>query len=263
MKKIVGWALAFTLLLGTATFALAAGPSYDDVNNAVRSGHLQEAQSMMLTVIGEHPNSAKAHFVEAEVLERLGRRDESQRELSRAEQLDPGLHTIPLDTVQNLRARLAAPVTRGSGAVAEPAHNGVSWMPILLIGGALLILFFLIRARRQAVMVQPAPGMGYGGMPYGGSPYGGAPYGGAPVMGGGMGSGILGGLATGAAVGAGMVAGEALAGELMGHHDSGRVASSSWDDQPAVADTSDLGVGGSWDSGGVDLAGGGGGDDWS
>lgn len=273
MKKIVSWALAAAITVGAASSALAAaGPSYDEVNNAVRAGHLQEAQSMMLNVLSEHPNSAKAHFVEAEVLERLGRRDESARELGRADQLDPGLHSIPLDTVQKLRARLASPESHAQVApVSAPAPASFPWGPVLLIGGAVVILILLMRARRPTVVV-PAPvvggpgyGGGYGAAPYGG--YGGAPYGGAP-MGGGVGSGIMGGLATGVAVGAGMVAGEALANEFIGHHGEGNnvASSSSWDDRPAVADTSDLGVGGGgWDSSGSDFASGGdsGGGDWS
>ena len=260
MTKVLQGLVAVLALAIASSAMAAAEPTLQEVNSAVRAGHLQEAQSMMLTVLSNHPGSAKAHFVESEVLERLARRDEAQRELARAEQIDPKLTGIPLDTVDNLRSRLAAPVAH---AVVNPPAPSFPWGPVLLIGGAVLLVVMVLRARRPTVIM---PAGGAVGGPYGtgyGPGYGAPGYGPAP-MGGGIGSGILGGLATGAAVGAGMVAGEALASEFMGHHDSSRnLASNSWDNAPAP-DTSDLGVGGGWDSGGgSDLASGDGGGDWS
>jgi hypothetical protein len=265
MRKLLGLAL-LGVMLGCLPLARAADePSLQDVNSAVRAGRLADAQTMMQTVLRDHPNSAKAHFVEAEVLERMSRFEEARGELARAEQLEPGLSSIRPETVQELRAQLAGGA-RAPAALAsrEGGAGGFPWGPVLLIAGAGLILFLVLRARRPAM----APGTGIvpaGAAPYG-APYGGTPYGAAP-MGGGMGSGILGGLATGAAVGAGMVAGEALAHEFIGNHDRDRAASSGWSDdgsRVASVDNSDLGVDGNWDSGGGDIASGmgGGSDDW-
>lgn len=274
MKKILaavvlGAAVAAVPLAYAQDGALpAAGPSLQDVNNAVRAGHLAEAQAMMQTVLREHPNSAKAHFVDSEVLARMARIDEARREFERAEQLEPGLPSIRPETVQDLRLRLA-----GNGErmvrVAEAPTSTFPWGPVLLLVGVGVVIFLVLRARRPAVVL-PASGavVPGGSAPYGYGGYGagGMPYGGAPMGGGGLGSGILGGLATGAAVGAGVVAGEALAHEFIGNHD--HASGNAWvDDGSRVAsvDNSDLGVDGNWDSaGGSDFAGGlGGGDDWS
>lgn len=264
MKKLLGLVL-LSAALGALPLARAADdPSLQDVNNAVRSGHLAEAQSMMQTVLRDHPNSAKAHFVDAEVLARLQRLDDARRELARAEELEPGLTSIRSATVEDLRHRLdggAAPVVNFA-----PREASFPWMPVILLVGAGFVVFLFLRSRRMAAMggtgmvpagPSPAPyGYGQGGVPYG-----------APMGGPGIGSGILGGLATGAAVGAGVVAGEALAHEFMGSHE--RPAGNAWVDdgsRVAAADNSDLGVDGGWDSGGsggIDLGGGGGGDDWS
>jgi hypothetical protein len=263
MNKFLG-----VVLLGGALAVLplaraAEDPSLQDVNAAVRSGHLEQAQSMMQTVLRAHPNSAKAHFVEAEVLVRLARTDEARSELARAEQIEPGLPSIRSESVQVLRARLAAgeaPLRLAPAVPPAPPAPSFPWAPVLLLLGIGAVIVLALRARRaaQSQVIMPAGAAPYGAG--GAAPYG-SPYG-AP-MGGGIGSGILGGLATGAAVGAGMVAGEALAHDLMGNHER---AQSGWGDdgaRQASADTSDLGVDGNWDSGGGgDIASGIGGDDW-
>jgi hypothetical protein len=267
--------IAFALALsGLAPLAQAADdPSLHEVYQAIHSGHLGEAQAMMSKVLHDHPDSAKAHYMEAEVLVRMDRADEAQIELDHADRLAPGLPFATAEAQRSLRGLIAE---RGhlrggvdrTAALAEehPAGGSVPWGPILIIGGVALLLFLFLRARRQA-MVSAAPGMAPGMGPVG-TPYGGMPYGGAP-MGGGIGSGIVGGLATGAALGAGMVAGEALAHEFMGNHDRGAADLASSGGQRYPADDgggNDFGVSGgdSWDSGSSDIGdSGGGGGDWS
>ena len=77
------------VLIGQSSFA--ADPSLHQVYQAAEAGHYPEAQSMMDQVLRDHPNSAKAHFVEAELLARQGKTASAKAELKTAEQLDPGL----------------------------------------------------------------------------------------------------------------------------------------------------------------------------
>jgi hypothetical protein len=263
LRHIFACAVLLGFGLGVMPLARAAEePSLQEVNSAVRAGHLAEAQSMMETVLRDHPNSAKAHFVDAEVLVRMARVEDARRELARAEQLEPGLASIKPETVQDLRGRLGVQGTLSGVAPASPAAGGVPWGPVMILLAVGLLIFLVLRARRSAM----APGAGMvPASPYGGvGGAGGVPYGAPPMGGPGIGSGIVGGLATGAAVGAGMVAGEALAHEFIGHHD--RPAGEAWTDngaRVAAADNADLGVDGGWDSGGSsDFASGIGGDDW-
>jgi hypothetical protein len=272
MKMPVRHLLAYIVLLGVGLGIVpmaraAEEPSLQEVNAAVRAGHLAQAESMMAIVLRDHPNSAKAHFVDAEVLVRMQRVEEARRELARAEQLEPGLGSIKPETLQDLRSRVGGGDRSAAVVEAHPAGSGgIAWGPIAVVLGIGLIVFFALRARRAAMM----PGTGMvpaGATPYGGvggvGPGGPVPYG-APMGGAGVGSGIVGGLVTGAAVGAGMVAGEALAHEFIGKHESS--SASGWTDNgPRLADSdnADLGVDGGWDSGGsADLSGGIGGDDW-
>lgn len=50
-----------------------------------------EAQRMMREVLQNHPNSGKAHYVEAELLAKEGSLAQAANELATAEKLSPGL----------------------------------------------------------------------------------------------------------------------------------------------------------------------------
>jgi hypothetical protein len=271
MKTMLRISAVLALVVGVLTgqAAWAADATLHDVYQAAQSGRLKEAEGMMDQVLRDHPGSAKAHFVDAEILAREGKVSEARAELATAEHLQPGLAFARPQAVEALRVRLRG----GTGsAVAQSAQPGASPLSWLLWGGVALI-FIVLAARwmqkrsRQGAYVNgpngampqrldPAPA-GYGAYP------GAAPMGGA---GGGIGSGILGGLATGAAVGAGMVAGEALMHRVLGGNErENRELPGGDESEPAPYDMggSDFGVSGGWDDGGSSDLGSLGGDDWS
>ena len=216
-------ALSSIALLAAMVFsavpALAADPTLRDVYQAAEAGKMTEAQSMMDQVLRDHPNSAKAHFVEAELLSREGKVAAAQTELATAQRLEPGLPFAKPGSVSALEQRLSQGSRGSVEAPLRQASAPVSHFPwaLVLMGLALLaaIVWFVKSLNRPQVIqagnaAYPQGGRGFGGgfaqpMGAGGmGPVG--PMGG----GGGVGSGIMGGLATGAAVGAGLVAGEAL-----------------------------------------------------
>jgi len=284
-------------LAAVAYPATAQEPSLHDVYQAAEAGNFSQAQRMMDEVLKAHPNSAKAHYVEAELLAKQGRLTAAQSELATAERLEPGLSFAKPEAVRGLKSQIASGSSAGNGGfstttpsnrVALPvapmpaARSSIPWGMIL--GGLLLIglIVYAMRAmarRNAAATYMPGPGATrYGAPAFGGAgPVGPQPYGpagaqpyGAPAMGGGLGSGLLGGLATGAAVGAGMVAGEALADRLSEgqHPDRASILPIPGDQQYAVPNNdmggNDFGVAdaGSWDDnsfGGVDNGGG----DWT
>jgi hypothetical protein len=239
-KKVAcGLVLALSLSYGVAY--AEEGPTLDQVYKAAQSGHLDEAQKMMGTVLSAHPNSAKAHFVEAELLVKQGQLGQAENELATAERLKPGLPFANAQSVQDLKSRISA-----SHRISQPNPSSVSnyqtqpsfpWGMLLLGVAACTVIFLIMRAktaRNQSVYQGNYPqaaapmnpysgGMGPagGGMAQGGMAPGG-------MMGGGMGSGIMGGLATGAAVGVGMVAGEALAHHFMDSGHSATPQADSW-----------------------------------
>ena len=277
MKKavVLGFALLAAVTL-SASSAMAADPSLREVYQAAETGHLKQAEAMMDQVLRDHPNSAKAHFVEAELLAKEGRVDMARAELTTAERLAPGLPGIKTESVQVLNRQLNPPAR--TAPIAAPSHSPVAaaefpWGLLLLgLGFIVAVVFFvrsLNRSRGQALggaSYIPA-GNNFGG-PYA-QPAGVGGMGPVGPAGGGIGSGILGGLATGAAVGAGMVAGEALMHKMFDGGGNRVVDSSALQpfDSPPASDAN-IGMGGNdfgvADSGSWDDAGSGGGsDDWS
>lgn len=267
--------IGITLAIAATTAVQAAeDPSMHQVYEAANAGRLAEAQTMITQVLKDHPASAKAHYVAAELDARQGLIGGAREQLQAAEKLDPGLPFAKPEAVQALQAQLG--IGSRSAAPAAGHAAGVSIGMLMLIGiGVVLAIIFLLRQLRPA----PAPvfsasypqaGGGYG--PSYGPSYG-PGYGGVPPSGGGIGSGIAGGLASGLAVGAGIVAGEALAhrfidgGERTVERD--RLIDPSLDDRDTRGNADmggqDFGVqdSGSWDDGGSSADAGGGGDDWS
>jgi hypothetical protein len=263
MRKV----LAILLAAGVSAFALGtaasadAEPTVHQIYEAASSGHLDQAQLMMDQVLRDHPNSAKAHYVQAELYAREGKTNLARAELGRAELLEPGLPKENPRSVAELKSELG--LTRRAnpptGAVRESGpHFPVG--AVLILALVLGVLWMLFRRRTPSAQSLPA------GMPatapgsYGPGPA-------AGPLGGGLGSTVAGGLAGGLAASAGLVAGEALAHRLLeGGHSSEPPAPVGDGSESNAANGdmggSDFGVDdpSSWDD---SSGGGGGGDDWS
>jgi uncharacterized protein len=254
-------------------------PSMQQIYDTAKAGHMAQAQQMIEQVLRDHPRSAKAHFVAAELDAKQGSLAAARGELSIAEQIDPGLPFAKPESVEALKAELGGGHVRGTalapvGAVAPVSEtHAFPWPAVLLLIAVIAIVWMVLRRRNVAMQY---PGQYPGGMPVGAPAgpygYGGGP-GAVPMSGGGIGSSIAGGLASGLAVGAGVVAGEELAHHFLdGDRHEGAGSAPQAPAEPASnADMggSDFGVNepDSWDdssagSGGGDF-GGGGGDDWS
>jgi hypothetical protein len=258
-------ALSLAISFATPAFSVEDA-SIHQIYLTAEAGKFNEAQSMMDKVLHDHPNSAKAHFVEAELLAKQGRVTGAQDELNIAERLQPGLSFAKPQALEKLKGQIASNHPVSQSAISQnnqPANNGMPWGMIFLM--VCLIAFIYLAAKwmtRRNPTIMPA---NYNPNNVNVNPqqYGNAA---SPIMGqtgGGLGSAILGGLATGAAVGAGMVAGEALMhhftdGELshngliseaqandgvvnhddMGGSDFGIADNSSWDDNSGGDDWS-------------------------
>jgi uncharacterized protein len=282
-KFLLGLLLLSAVAL-VANPAAAAEPSLHQIYQTAEAGKLNEAQSMMQDVLKAHPNSGKAHYVEAELLAKQGQFGKAEAELATAERLAPGLPFAQPQAVQDLKKQL------GKGQAARPAEiqparplpaagresaAGFPWS-LLLIGGALIAFIFWVvgfMKQRNATPANsnyiPRDSNGFGNAnpaPYGmpPQPYNTGGFGmsnglaGAPgqTQGQGIGSRIMGGLATGAAVGAGVVAGEALMHHFMDGDKEKKAANGLADLGPSDTDSSgndfggnDFGIAdsGSWD----------------
>jgi uncharacterized protein len=261
MAATLAAALTFAVTITSPAFA-DSDPTMDQIYSAAAGGHLDQAQQMITQVLADHPNSAKAHYVQAELYAKEGKTSLARSELGAAEQINPGLPFASPRSVQELKAQLGLRSGSLSPTVIRsvPAAPRFPWGTVLILAGVVGILLMVFR-RRTAYVQYPGAGPGMGGAP---GNYGPGGYGPGPMGGGGIGSGIAGGLASGLAVGAGVVAGEELAHHFLdGGHGGGVIP-------PAEAGDSGLSNG---DMGGSDFGvndpgsgwddGGGGGGDWS
>jgi hypothetical protein len=253
LKFIVGVFASAVLLTSNLALAEATLPQ---VSQAIQSGQLAKADAMMKEVLQNHPNSAKAHYIAAELYVKEGKLDAARSAFVRADNLAPGLPFAQAESVQKLQAQLR------TGAVSAPANTGADSIlssPLFWILIAILIagVVFFMKNRNRPAPVQgynapPANGPQPGGPGAPGAPSGAYPTG-APA--GGMGSGLMGSLATGAALGAGMVAGQALANHFAGggnHANPGNVNNDFNQVGGPAPDAPNFGVQdvSSWDDGG-------------
>jgi hypothetical protein len=238
---------AALLVAGAMSFAFGgavladADPTVHQIYEAAESGHLDQAQQMIEQVLRDHPNSAKAHYVQSELFAREGKLGQARAELDRAEQLEPGLPKENPRSVAELKEQLG----RRGGGLTGGGRLGGGGLKVVSASRA------VVPADRSEHGVGDAFPMGHGADPRivgrctldavppthakcAVSPerradtcarrvrswrYPGA-YGGI-VGGGGLGSTLAGGLAGGLAAGAGIVAGEELAHHFLdGEHPS-------------------------------------------
>jgi hypothetical protein len=181
--------LPIAIFCATPVFA-AQDPTMHQVYLAAQAGKYEEAQAMMDKVLREHPNSAKAHFVEAELLARQGRMIEAAPELAKAEKIAPGLPFAKPEAVSKLRAQIdgsakslspasAAPVTPAPVAQAPRASysqreaapregGGIPWGMIFVVGIIAVVAYVIMNRRKAAAMNN---GGGFGGGGGGGAPF--------------------------------------------------------------------------------------------
>ncbi len=236
-------ALAGAAFLVNAPAMAQAEPTINQIYEAAQSGKLDQAQTMVQQVLIAHPNSAKAHYVQAELFARQGLGSRGREALVMADKLAPGLPFAKPEAVQSLRTQLAsrsessaAPVKQSFGMdTPATATSSVSPGLLLLLGAAVVgVVVWLIRRKPAPPVTFNSPasmatGTGIGSGLSGPQTFGaatasapaygqpGQPAYGQQAAGTGMGGRVMGGLATGLAVGAGVMAAQAIGKNLMGH----------------------------------------------
>jgi hypothetical protein len=265
LKNVRTFLLVFCALTCAAPLLAASDPTIAQVYEAARTGHLEQAQQMMNQVLQDHPQSAKAHYVAAEIYARAGNSPRARQELDTAQTLAPGLPFARAESVQELQEELAPGQLVQRAARYSQVRSPFPVRTVLLVLGGIIVLWLIVRRRNPpgglySQYPSAVPAAGGGPMSYGG-----------PGVGSGMGSGIAGGLASGLAVGAGVVAGEELAHHFLDGNRQEPGVLPPGSDAAGVPDNS--GMGGpefgvsdpsSWDDGSGSLGGDvGGGDDWT
>lgn len=236
------------IVFSFATQAQTGEPSVSQIYQTAESGDLASARRMIDQVISMHPNSAKAHYVKAEIAARSRDVGTAKTELNKADELSPGLPFVKPAAATALRQQIdslssasaASPQdstrrdTHSMGAPpmdAQPrrASSGGFGLGSLLLPALLVIgLIYLLRRRRaNAPMAYRSGPNDFGRYPQDVYP----PQGPYPMQGGpgmypqpgypqreGMGSSIARGIGTGLAFGAGAVAAEEIGRRMFDHN---------------------------------------------
>ena len=221
MKKLLLTGLLVLLVSGSA-FA-ADGPK--EVEAAIQQGNYTLAEQDLRQAISEHPQSAKAHYMLAQVLAHEGNIGDAQKEANQAKAIDPKISFTDPAKFNHFQAELNQALAPSTGvrrpvtsarevayapseqpAAVQPRSSGSIW-PWVLGAVIIVLLFGWFRRRQQGVMNNPGYGnQGYGPQGYGApgpqNPYGNGPYPPpgyqpGPQGGSGIGGSILGGLAGG------------------------------------------------------------------
>lgn len=268
----------------------SSDPTIAEIYQAAESGNTADADRMIAKVLADHPGSAKAHYVHAELLSKEGKLAAAKAEFDRANELAPGLPFVKSESAAELRQRIEGSAgphrdnvpprsSTRTAAVDEAAPAGPSSISPTKIGiGVLLIgvLFFMFRRFARSPAARPPGPQGPYGAPA--APYAAGVGGYGPGAGYSpaaapaatpAGSGIGGALLTGAAAGLGAVAVEEAVrhfSQREGEHDRPRESTRSnfgdglGPDTNADLGGNDFGISdpGSWDGGGNDA-----GSDWN
>jgi clan AA aspartic protease (TIGR02281 family) len=99
-------ATALALAVAFPISVYAAEPTMHQIYEAATTGHLDQAQAMITQVLANHPTSAKAHWVQAEVYAKANKTNLARSEVLEAERLNPGLTEISAKAVRQLKTEL-------------------------------------------------------------------------------------------------------------------------------------------------------------
>jgi predicted aspartyl protease len=146
--SVIGYAaaaLGLSLSLSAPAPAADAEPTMKQIYEAATTGHLDEAQQMITKVLANHPESAKAHYVQAEVYAKEGKKSFARSELREAERLNPGLTKFSEQSVRELKAQLGVLDSISSRTSVKPqvkdqlvARFGENRIPLATMGGTLI-----------------------------------------------------------------------------------------------------------------------------
>lgn len=156
-RLILAAALSVGAVLAFSSPVFAQGdPTMNQIYEAAAAGHLDQAQQMITQVLADHPNSAKAHYVQAELYAKEGKTSMARVELGIAERLNPGLTSFSPRSVQELKSQLGLGARAPTGlAVPDSARERSFPWGVVLIGVVVVALLLMVFRRRNTYASYP------------------------------------------------------------------------------------------------------------
>lgn len=162
MKHAIGRSF-LGLALAVLTSVALALPSVEEVRSELGKGNYAQAEKMMKQVVAARPDSARAHYVYAEILASNKRFDQALVEARRARELDPGLkftsaekftalmQLLEREQASALRTDTGTGTGTGTAAASQAAPGIPAWGWGLGLGALAVIAFGALRSRRQSM----------------------------------------------------------------------------------------------------------------
>jgi hypothetical protein len=110
MKKFLLAVAASLMLVSVAVFA--AAPSVSQIEQSMSRGEWQTADAQLTEVLRAHPDSARAHYLYAQVLDREGRAADALSQVQQAKTLDPAIKFTDPSRFAATEARIRANANR-------------------------------------------------------------------------------------------------------------------------------------------------------
>jgi hypothetical protein len=127
MKKLLLTLAASLMLVSAAVFA--AAPSVSQIEQTMSRGDWQTADAQLTEVLQAHPESARAHYLYAQVLDREGRSADALNQVQQAKKLDPAIKFTDPSRFAATEARIQANANRAESRTdsrADSRANSVS-----------------------------------------------------------------------------------------------------------------------------------------
>jgi clan AA aspartic protease (TIGR02281 family) len=124
--RSIGILAAIALMIAASIPSLALAdndPTMNQIYDAAKNGHLDQAQQLITRVLADHPNSAKAHYVQAWLYAKEGKIPLGRTELEIAERLNPGLTFFSSRSVQDLKSHLGVVNPTAAASLQSPQAN--------------------------------------------------------------------------------------------------------------------------------------------
>jgi hypothetical protein len=122
MKKLL--AIVVLAFAAIAQTAWAAAPSVKDVEATLQSGNYAKAESMLSEVVQAHPNSARAHYLYGQVLDRNGKAADGLAQIEQARTLDPSIKFTDPAEFRAVERHVQADADATGGSVAQRPSAG-------------------------------------------------------------------------------------------------------------------------------------------
>ena len=217
MKKLIQ-ALVLSLAVLSA-YVAAAEPTVKEIYQTAQTDRAQ-ALNMINEVIKNRPNSARAYYIQSELLLQSGKKVEAKAAFLKSQSLDPALSFARPESVERLRTALG--IKKSSNALGIDTDSMILWA----CGGLFVLLLVMFMVRRRPSQPEYSPSYNLQNRPI--TPYQaatntasvpnqptGAPQAATPAPQAPAGNGLMGSLAQGAVMGVGVAAGATLANHLL------------------------------------------------